>query len=89
MKKNLQCRPISNNSLIPVSFHLHPGVNVCFQEEVYTVSEDDGSISVCVEFSGALEISDPIAVLVKTKDVSAEGSNLLLLYYNYYPTICT
>ena len=76
MKKNLQCRPINNNysiSLIPVSFHLHPGVNVCFQEEVYTVSEDDGSISVCVEFSGALEISDPITVLVKTKDVSAEG----------------
>ena len=46
---------------------------MCFQEDVYTVLEDDGSITICVEFSGAHEISDPITVLVKTKDVSAEG----------------
>ena len=46
---------------------------MCFQEESYTVLEDDGSVTICVEFSGTLGISDPITVVIKTKDDSAEG----------------
>ena len=56
---------------------------MCFLEETYTALEDDGSITVCVEFSGALEITDPISVFIKTKDDSAEGMlivNLLFLF---------
>ena len=46
---------------------------MCFQEEMYTVLENDGSITICVEYSGTFEISDPIAVFIKTEDISAEG----------------
>ena len=49
--------------------------NICFKEEVYTVLEDDGSITICMEFSPSvpLDMAEPITVLVKTKDISAEG----------------
>ena len=64
---------------------------MCFQEGEYTVVEDDGSITICVEFSGAPEIST-ITVLVKTNDVSAEGrldESVPYVLCNYHPAIIT
>lgn len=48
---------------------------MCFKEEMYTVMEDDGIATVCVQltYSGSLVISDPIKVFLKTEDISAEG----------------
>ena len=46
---------------------------MCFQEEMYTALEDDGSVKVCVEYSGTSEILDSITVVIKSEDISAKG----------------
>lgn len=46
-------------------------MNVTFEQQTYTVEEDDGSVTVCVNVTG--EFERPVKVNVSTEADSAES----------------
>ena len=59
-----------NTHVCPFTFHIATEVDVGFAESSYTVRENNGSVSVCINISGAI-LERNITVLLSTRDDEA------------------